>query len=145
MTNSFWEQTELNLEEKILSLLACHDVISLKELTDKYQVSDYFETAKVLENLIEKKYVEPLGNGIFQIFDSQEGLSLKYSLRRKIVYNLENILLEVNDNINNINYSFDLFSCINRLWEKWLNEDFSLVYSTTRKKVQEKLKSRIFQ
>ncbi len=94
---TIWNVISLSNEDKIISLLACNNFVSLNELIDRFYFYDYFETALEMEKLIEKEYVRPLGDGKFELNDSVEVLDKKLIIREKIISIIKELLLEINE------------------------------------------------
>ena len=126
--SSIWEVINLTSEEKIISLLACNKIVSLNEFVDDFFLKDYFETAKEIENLIEKGYVNPVGKGKFELHDSIQVIDLKFNLRKKIIANISELFLDMNEKKNNLDYNFNLFSDLEKLWGNWIKDDLNIVY-----------------
>ncbi|MHA1989332.1 MAG: hypothetical protein ACW981_00170 [Candidatus Hodarchaeales archaeon] len=143
MKNTIWELLGLSEEEKLISLLACHQTLSINEISDKFVETDYLETAKNLELLLERQYIQLLGQGSFELVKVGEILQITENLRRKIVNILDEKLLNLSESINDVDTAVDLFSAIDSMWGNWLRRDIPQTYSITKKKIQQMVEKKL--
>jgi hypothetical protein len=143
MKSDIWELLELSEEEKIIALLACHQTLSINEISDNFVETDYLETAQNLELLLEKQYIQLLGQGSFELTNFDKILQISKNLRRKIVDILDEKLLNLSESINDVNKVVDLFSAIDFCWGNWLRRDIPQTFSLTKKKIQQMVENKL--
>ncbi|MHA1983549.1 MAG: hypothetical protein ACW967_04265 [Candidatus Hodarchaeales archaeon] len=143
MKSDIWELLELSEEEKIIALLACHQTLSINEISDNFVETDYLETAQNLELLLEKQYIQLLGQGSFELTNFDKILQISKNLRRKIVDILDEKLLNLSESINDVNKVVDLFSAIDFYWGNWLRRDIPQTFSLTKKKIQQMVENKL--
>jgi hypothetical protein len=143
MKNAIWELLGLSEEEKLIALLACHQTLSINEFSDNFVETDYLETAKNLELLLEKQYIQLLGQGSFELANVGEILQKSKNLRVKIVKILDEKLLNLSESINDVDTAVDLFSAIDSMWGNWLRRDIPQTYSITKKNIKQMVENKL--
>ena len=133
-----WVRFEWGLKDKVGAYIACHNKISLQQLTKDLN-TDYLDTLYALDSMLNEKLIIKQGESEFQWNDSPEALVLALKYR----YTFKKVVLDYFVELKKLTdwqKVVDSFLEVQRLWEPWLLLECNIEYQAMRLWIEKTLK-----